>query len=390
MSDIMTDMDTRKIPFAEDRFSTTENLLGFFLFRDSLHHMGEVSFSAMKTYYCGAGCKMCYLKDDWLPRGEMIARNEGLKISPFIEHKFRKIFEIFGTVECLDDLRFIKKTHPDLFDFYKRNGKLIGAPSFTDNALMQQYRIVLDDLDMKRVFQISLSEEFINKRFDKIVEVMGLLVQKYGIIPVFKVIITSENRLEHNPEIRRFIDKVRHLVDKVEVQENIEQETRGINGLSGDNGDLTWDDTYYFENIEGGNRGMYRVLQNFIFLIHDRMYFTFEESIDADPKKACYNLLMDEPSAASMCSQTLANKLATYRRYASEIQFRDNRYFEYFNLIGNSFKVNHDFNFIPAPALEPRFHVVSQLQKEGFVMYKEGYFRNDGRPAKSIIEAIQK
>lgn len=386
----MNQEELNRVPFAKDTFMTTPNMLGYFLFRDSLHHMGELAFSSMRTYYCGAGCKMCYLKDSWLPREEMIARNEGLIISPYIEHKFLKLFEIFGKVESLDDLRFIKNKHPNLFQFYKKYGKHIGAPSFTDNAILQQYRIILDDLDMKHVYQITLSEEFIGKRADKLAEVLELIVQKYGVIPVFKIIIDTRDSMTSNPNIQRFIDKVRHLVTHIEVQQNIDAGDRDMTIVDMTNQQVAWDDTYYYEYGEAGRSNVFRVLQNFIFLIHDRMYYTFEDSIDADTSKSSYNLLMEEPTAANLLSKTLESKIAAYNRYASQIQKRENnRYFDYFNAVGKSFKVNHDFNFIPAPVLEPRFHIVSQLEKEGFVMLKEGYLRNDGNPPKSIIEAIQ-
>ena len=94
-----------------DNFDEYKNQSEYWLKEDALRSLDyDVYFSLGTRYYCDAGCKVCYIKDN-------LKQTKLLDVFPNDLEKYKEewfnFFEYFGVVRTNDDL-YYKMTHPGL------------------------------------------------------------------------------------------------------------------------------------------------------------------------------------------------------------------------------------------------------------------------------------
>lgn len=350
------------------------NFKEFFLQHDGLNHVcQELAFSVFKRYICKAGCKMCYLQNDWIA-DEQFGAYVPKEITPEIEAQLSQFFTAFRAVGTYDDVAYLKKHHPALFDFYRRNDRKMVNTSMTDVAFIQQHPILMTDLHFAGVYEITFSDTFLSKKQGRLVyDVVDMLRDLNQRSPLVKLkVIRCMPSGETSQVIRALTDFAHEINIPVGLHDEI---------IAGENNTLSTDVADYQErNYHAENSEPMQLLSEITYVQYTGAYMTLIDTVDPDAQP--FFDVASNPDLGAFLAATLIAKRDTYARYARSIRnTSNNKMYDYFKYVVDHLGVNPDHNFIPRLLLKPWITMYGALLQQGWVETPHGLIkpRPDGK-----------
>ncbi len=337
-------------------FEDCKNYKEFFILHDSLANLeSELVFSVFERYVCKAGCKVCYVKDNWIP-DEEFKQFIPSDIPPETEHKIIEFFNYFQFISTVDDLYNLKKNHPKLYEFYVRHSHLMALTSMTDMAFIQQYDIILNELNFKSIYEISFSDEFLNKKdgtfVNIIIDKLNHVLHKYTIQKI-KIILCGH--VEDNPAVSLLIDWAKSNNIFVDLHDDITQEQNVRFDL--DRADHQ--ETNHFSE----DNHVYLIHCESIFLQFTSLFLTMADII-SPADTSFYNI--NQENIPLFIHNMIETKIQSYAQECQRMKQTDNKYFEYYKYVSTHIHTNLNYNFIPRFVLKPYSKLYQQLATEGF------------------------
>jgi len=354
-----------------------DRLIEFFLQRDSIRNLdNEIAFTINPQYKCAINCNICFVKD-WIKHDEFLKRNSNLEYSNEWKDKVFKSFQYFNEITTFDDFLYLKKFMPNQYSFYKENAHAFSMASFTDNGIFLLSDIILSELHFKEIYEMSFSSVFINQNCDKIIEVLEKLIKKYKIRYV-KIIeqksMTKEERIIYKKFLRFIYKQKARIVIMQDVLTGWEENKRNRCAIYAENGN------------------MFHLLNGPLYLAYDHIYMDFKDHIkESSPYQIC--------SLDSFCENImgvipalLEAKISKYRDQAKMIKNKNTRFFKYFTEVGETLKVNYDYNYIPFVLLRNDAKwLLKIIEKNEWELTDIGLINKeiyDGVPPVSVIEKV--
>jgi hypothetical protein len=363
-----------------ENFQDFQDHTTYFLTQDALKPLEyDLAFSPTTKYYCGANCKVCYIKGK-LQKGHPTYKDEiPDSISDKQTAKWYEVFEYFYTIRTNDDFTYLKKNYPVVFDWYREHANTFEF-NMTDNAIISQQKVLMDDLNLKGLGDVSMSDHFLNRvnanrNYNKVMEILQGYMDKYGLCKI-KIIRTDGELEDHVYEL---VDWLTSKGVKNTLQEDLRTDKNRRGGL---NEVFDYQNTY----IMNYNNKSYQIYREAIQLFGDRFFYSVDEASDitVDP----FHYMTDEFSAENLITDMLSGKIAKYGKFASEIDFGQSdvidKFKSYYINTNEVFTVNKDFNFIPSVMLNDNTKFYSKLIQNGYVKTAVGLYRPNGTP-KPII-----
>lgn len=371
------------------KFDESTNFKEFFLKDDALCNVeSELAFSIFHRYTCKADCKMCYVQDEWLDDELFANKFVPANVPPDVEKRILETFSYFDVVVTTDDLFYIKNTYPHLYDFYVRNSHLMSSSSMTDMAFIQQYNLMMDELDFQMIYEISFSDRFLNlndgKMSDKVLERLKVVHEKS---PIQKLKFILCDAVE---EYGVFDTAVQQIVTWGEEQEiYIDTHDDIMQGQNKRYEDVN-QETNHLQGAD--NSSIYQILCEVTYLQYTSMFLTISQSI-AESSVPFFDIMRgDKFDASTFLSKMVRAKLAMYVYYLKKIKTsceritgNRNKYFDYFTYVSENVIVNDDYNFIPRFMLKPFAKFYEVLANDGYIDTPHGLLREGATKPVSII-----
>jgi hypothetical protein len=340
-----------------------ENPKEFFLLNDSLNNVTfDIDFSVTKKYRCRAKCSMCYIQNDWVSDDHFY---KYVPNSPPVgEHldKLLFLFDHFDVVSTIDDLRYLKDHHDNLFNFYREHGFRFSISSMTDNAIFRHVDIIDSEIRAKDITEISISERFLSKiQLPRLIQALDR-IQKNVPIQKIKIIIMPE--FDNSQKVKELSEWTN--LNGILLQKHLEF-VAGIENMltEKDQNLLDFEDakkhesTVYTEDFGE----IYPVHSEVLFLMYDSFYSELK-SATSEKRSASFASIHDfEP--ISFLSKVLNGKIRDYTRYTNQIQNRQNPYYRYFQYVVDHVRINENFNFVPFMLLNTKSKYYRQLVDAG-------------------------
>lgn len=351
----------------------------YFLTEDALHNVSyDLCFSPIGKYYCGAGCKICYISDQLREMKPNYKRFVPEQITEEQTKRWLEIFDHFFVVRTNDDFSLLKKDYPHIFEWYKEYAHHFEF-GMSDNSILLNFDILMNELNLKGLSDITLSEDFLIKTTNKgvVLEKIEQLFKKYNACQI-KIIRTSNNF--NHPQI--IIDLIEQL-QKYNLFYTIHHDLRNDNNSRYDLGDSFQDQNCY---ILSYNNRTYHIQRTAVNLFNDSFYYSIDDASKLN--LAPIYVLKDKFDTKDFLSIMLADKLEYYAKMANDLRLSKNKlvkkFCDYF-LNVNVFKVNSDYNFIPEFMLHDKSKYYNKLIEYGFRKTSVGLYLPGTNPV-PIIE----
>lgn len=353
---------------------TIDNPKAHFILNDSLCNLSlDINFSIFRKYTCKAGCNICYIRKDWLD-DSAFKKHIPIKIeSKSYGDRLVNLSKYFGAVTTIDDLRFVRDQHPELYRFYQEHSDLFLLGSMTDNAIFRHLPIFRnDEVRFIGVRDISISEFFLARvNLNKLFNALSLINSKARIYKI-KVILAQDSL---KPEASKELARWCQLYDVV-LEKQFEYGADGKTSTSvlTDIHDARYNEVTGFSESVTYNEQLTEIFpihSESIFLMYD-WFFSELKSATRDDRSTAFATIADFDDPVKFLAKVVEGKVTDYRRYLELIQNKDNVYFKYFNYVVNHIVVHHDFNFIPKVGFNPYSTYYRQLVKSG-VMNDNAY-----------------
>lgn len=332
-----------------------ENPKEHFILNDSLNNViYDVDFSIFKKYMCKAGCKICYIQDDWI---------EPTKFQKYIPLKnetkthidrLMHLFSHFEVVSTIDDLRYVRDEHPDLFSFYQQYGEVFHLSSMSDNAIVRHLPIIdSGEITVKGIREISLSEFFLSRvNMDKLLVMLDKMLHKAPILKIKAILAQDSTKPEASLAIAKWCYE-----NKIELEKQYEHgvDISKTNSPLADLGNSRYSqDTGFSESSTYSEEfgEIYPIHSEILFLMYDGFYSELK-SATVEGRSIPFAGLNDFDDPIQFLSKILQGKLTDYRRYVETIKDKEGTYYQYFKYVVDHLVINHDFNFIPRVAFKP-------------------------------------
>lgn len=346
----------------------SDNFKDYFLQHDGLENISrELGFTIFNRYMCKAGCKMCYLRDTWIPDDEF-----GVwvpkELTPETEQRILDFFDFFDTVCTIDDLAYIKKNYPHLYGFYVRNAPVMYSSQMSDTAFVQQYKIIMEEVHFKGVYEISFSDTFLGKKNGAMVDdLIEKITKLHARSPIIKLkVIVQEIGGEKSDHVLRFVDFANSLGVHVGVHDDF---TLGLNRrlVFEDDKDASQELNYYAQDSEPKT-----VLCEVSYLAHTSITLTINDATEATGLTA-YDIMADGITDVDhMIAAILQSKIDVYARYAAEITDKTSKHQQYFLWVSENVSVDKHFNFVPRFVLKPWTRFYTKLKQMGWIETQYG------------------
>lgn len=345
----------------------TYDLNRYWLEVDGLHNTDyDMFFSPFRKYTCQAGCKICYISKQLDESVKVMDQYAPIDITAEQEAVWRYWFGMFDEVGYSDDLKYTKENFPNVFDWLKRNASLFKY-CMTDNAILRQHDILINELSFDSIMDISISDQFLDTHPDLWNKVHSRLLElkdKYTIGQI-KFIITRAGA--YSPSIvalRDFIDKndLQYLVHhNFNDEKNLKHEAPKA---------FNYND---WTHCQDGR--LFEIQKETVHLFNDRWFFSTQDATSRMPF-----WIMDQTNNNDLelfLSNIMLGKQANYSSMADEMkpvtvlskQFQ--RYFK----IPQSYQVNQDYNFIPYMLLNFNSRLVKNLLSKNWINTQYGLFK---------------
>ena len=355
-----------------------ENPKEHFIRHDGLNNVQyDVTYSVFKKYTCRAGCKICYIGNDFLPEDKFkkhIPITSSVTNLGYID-KLTNFISYFKLAAVIDDLYYIKEQHLDLYKFYLEHSHLFWLSSMTDNAVFRHLSLMDDNLRFIGLREISLSEQFLQKtNWIKLLAALDKIQSKAKILKI-KLILSPYGALaDKASELQKWcIDNAVMLEKQYEHGSSIDN-LHPLAFLPNTRHSVSDDKNIFSEEVtysEGFN--LYPIHSESIFLQHTNFYSELKAATREDRTSSFATLNDFSLNPAAFLVKVLEGKKTDYAKYAEWMKRKDHDYYRYFDYVAKSLVINHDFNFIPRFALRPDSVYYSKLlQETSFVDSKYG------------------
>ena len=355
---------------------TATNFKEFFLKHDALENASsQVLFSIYGKYRCRAGCKMCYLQNQWVT-DEEFERLVPTEITPEVEAKILQFFDYFSDAVTIDDFNQLSTKYPHLLGFYERNSHRMWFSSMSDVAFIQQQPILVSGrFKFKGVYEVTFSDLFLAKKNGQFVDdLIDRLDAVLAVMPIIKlkVIICTEGG-EKAEQIQRLVAWAHDKNIFVGLHDDF---------MQGKNRKLSLEVADYQEGNYYANQEIpYTILTETTHMQLTDVYLSLVDATRGNTKPYYDIMSADLTDPATFLRKMLQAKVEIYDRYVSEIGLScENKIRDYYSYIVNSLHINPDFNFIPAIVIKPWYPLYKLLQDQGFLAIKHGLYkpREDG------------
>lgn len=364
-----------------------ENPKDFFLFHDGLNNISfDLDFCITKKYRCRAKCHMCYIQNDWVD-DENFYKYVPTSV-PTGDH-LKKLFEIFDcyeVVSTIDDLKYLKDNHPDLFSFYREYGERFSISSMTDNALFRHVEIIENDIKAKGITEISFSE-----RFMKLVPIERILaaldrIQKKVRIRKIKIIVMPD--CDNVRSIQQLsvwakqcdVELQKHLEFVADIETKLDKKDKNLLDLA----DAKKNESTAYTEEHGE---IYPVHSDVLFLMYDGFYSELKSATSAHRSVPFASI--HDFDLVEFLPKVLAGKIKDYNRYVRQIKNKKNAYFGYFEYVTRNIRVNENFNYIPFMLLNTRSRYYQQLIASGkMVESGKGLLKTNMSSADPIVSLV--
>jgi hypothetical protein len=351
----------------------------YFLKEDALRCVSyDYYFSPTRKYYCGAGCKICYIQEQ-LGEGQQYYKDSIPEAITDADTAFwLSTFPNFYSIRTDDDFRYLKLNHPHIFEWYAKHGHLFEF-GMTDNSFLAHHKIFMNEITIRGIADITMSESFVRTvKKDKLYAIFKDYISKYKIGHV-KIIRTSGNF--HHPE--EILDLVEFLKE-YNIVFSLHQDFRidDINIYDLDSFDNQ--NTYVFSD----DKRRYQIHRSSVHLFNDRFYFSYDDAsnVDTKPFYIIDKTIPFDPK--DFLYHMLVGKLKYYEECIADMGEPQNATAEKFkNYFENTknFKVNKDYNFIPEFMLPDTSMYYSKLVEYGFKKTSVGLYL-PGKKARPLID----
>ena len=344
-------------------FDSCKNMAEFWLKKDALRSLDyDLYFSLGKRYYCGAGCKVCYIAENLKQTKNMSLYDDDLEKH---HNTWFKFFDYFGTIRTNDDLYHLKYHHPKQYEWYLKYGENFEL-CITDNAIFRLLK--LPEVKLKAVGDISLSTIFLESvGVEKVLNACKELYDRYGVHKI-KYIDCG------NPSIfKEVVDWVKenNLFDC--LHHDFRTQSREVFEYAWASGQSTW--------ITHDSGKVVQVYRESVHLYYDRFYFSSDDASDLD--KSVFYLFSDEININEFIYGLVNRKKEVY---GSLVNAPLEKIFIDYYTATQDFNVNKDFNFIPRYMFSPTAKFFYKMQELGWQQTKYGLYLNDGNELKPLIE----
>jgi hypothetical protein len=354
------------------------NFKEYFLQYDGLNHVSqELGFSLFKRYTCKAGCKMCYLQNDWIADedfGIFIPK----EIDDHTEARLLSFFEAFSDVGTYDDLAYLKRAHPHLYEFYKKHSHRLVNTSMSDTAFIQQYPLLMNELNFKGIYEITFSDVFLNKKSGGLAhDIVNMLKPLHAKMPLLKIkVVRITQEGEKSDAVKKVVDYAHSIGIAVGLQDDI---------VKGDNNKLSLDVADYQElNYFAQGSEPMQVLSEITYLQYTSSFMTLTDTVS--PTSVPFFDVLSTDDISVFLYNSLDAKLKTYTRYTKEMDNTcGNKLFDYFAYVSTSVVLHPKFNFIPRMSLKPWTAMYHKLIAQGWTETKLGLYRPNGEPVTPIF-----
>ena len=352
-----------------NHFDTYEDHNYYLLAEDALRCISyDFYFSPTYKYYCGAGCKVCYIRENLTEGVNHYAKSIPEEITQADTDYWYSIFKNFYSIRTDDDLRYLKKHHNHVYQWYVENASIFEF-GMTDNSILMHHKILMNEVHLKGIADITLSEEFLLKTEDvgKVKAVIVDYLSKYSIGHV-KIIRTSED-YHHPDQVTRMIEFLTEYDVVFSVHGDFREQA--ITKF-----DLAKFDNQNRYNITNQGR-RHQIHRSSVHLFNNQFYFSYDDAsdINVDP---FHTIDKSVPfSSKEFLPNMLKGKLKYYKRCVDTFGIPDNslseKFLDYFKNTAN-FKVNDNYSFIPDFMLSDQSTYFHSLLKEGFVKTHIGLY----------------
>lgn len=326
------------------------------LFSDCLSSVKqELTFNIATTYYCDAGCKVCYIKDN-LDKSKPIAGQYFPPITDKQEELWETVFDYFLHLHNDDDMMYLKLNHPKHYDWFKRNGHRFSY-GMTDNALFRFTKQIGTEIKFYEIRCAGISSSFANNtNVAKLTDTLNFLHDTFGIRQLNLINDGNIDALEPyfnfayknniTPNLIYDILKPRELVYRDWI-------TTEVNYIDTNNsGDIT----QIFGNEE-------------IQMCFDRFFYSNGESSgSSDP----YHVLTDSFNPSKFLYDLAVGKQERYRRW---IDKTSNPLFKQYYESVVKYNLHEDYNYIPGIMLPPKSKFCAKLIEQGWIRTELGLFK---------------
>jgi len=352
-----------------------EEFSRFFLQEDSLRALDiELSVTLNKRYKCNAGCKMCYLSNQWIEHKDFqpIGKYTEENLTTEWEETFFDFASNFKIVSTIDDMRYLKKYFPKQYNFYKENSEFFSLSSISDQSLFYHFPIITQEMRFKDIYELTFSDRFLTKNIRKIKTMLEEVTDRYQIGQV--KIVNGDLPLSIN-ESKKVRDFVKFLLDKgvqTYYHHDINHEWKQVKDAA---------HAFYSENSQP-----YPVLNQVTFLAFEDIYLELSDFTSKDNafKVGCMYELHD---FSDLLPKVLQTKLDIYKNNATTLLNKDSHYTKYFKSCADSFIINQEFNFIPYILLRDYAVWYNKLIEAGdWLDVGPGLLKKDSHEILSIIE----
>jgi hypothetical protein len=347
-----------------DDFDSYENLSEYWLKEDALRSLDyDVYFSLGTRYYCDAGCKVCYIKDNLEKTKNLPNYQDDIESR---EAEWFKFFEYFGVVRTNDDMYYLKHNYPKHYEWYLKHGSTFEL-CITDNAIFRTLQ--LEELPLKRIGDITVSTDFVKQvGVEKVLTAVKELYDRYGVEKVKYIdcghpelimpILEWANKLGlHNCVHHDFRTKHREILNHAWAEYQ-----------------NTW--------VTNDDQGLIQVYRESVHLYYDRFYFSSDDASNIFEHE--FYLYENEINTKVFLVNLITGKQKRYwenRNRPIEKKFRD--YYK----VTQEFEVNEDFNFIPNVMFPSTARFFYRMEEDGWKRTQYGlYLPSQNSEIKSLIQ----
>lgn len=349
-----------------DDFDSIDNLAEYWVKEDALRSLDyDLYFSLGKRYYCAAGCRVCYIADNFEDTKHMDLHDDDLTKH---HDEWFKFFDYFGVIRTNDDLYYLKHNHPNQYQWYLKYGKNFEL-CITDNAIFRLLK--LDDIKLKSLGDVSISTDFlIQTGVQRVLEACKKLYDIHGI-----------NKIKYidcgNPEV--FADVIKWANEYGLhncVHHDFRTHHRDILNHAWAEYQNTW--------VTHEDGRLIQIYRESVHLYYDRFYYSSDDASDVN--RPHFYSFSGKININEFIYEMVRNKQKIYsERHDDKVE---QKFIDYYN-ITQEFKCNKDFNFIPRymfPATAKFFYKMEEL---GWQQTKYGLYNNDGNQLKPLLERIK-
>jgi len=332
----------------------------------------DLYFSISSRYFCDAGCHVCYIRDN-LKTMKSNLGNYFYDITERHEEQWEDVFSYFDYLRTDDDMMFLKLNYPKHYDYFKRNGYKFEY-GMTDNVIFR-YKSYVKELKFKGISSISLSSYFIKKVNGA--KLKTTLSELHSISPIqqLKLIDCGDSDV-----LKYYSDWANDKGIEVLFHYDFMSGSRNLLTKDWSQNQITW-----MDSDNEGNMQIYG--DEAIGLFYDRFYFSNENATDITIEP--YYVL--EETGGFDNKKFLVNmargKQELYNRWAKRTI--NDRFRDYFNAT-QGYKFNDEYNFIPWQMMVPFSKYCRNMEEQGWVKTKHGFYFPDGKEIKSFVEKISR